>query len=89
MPIYNCPFKSTRQYTTEGETQYKYKRINCNSERNSVNIASSHIGHEVSEVGQRQMKINFFRINILSYLWQKVDGPGFALGETLLGTRKV
>ena len=78
-----------RQYTTEGETQYKYNRINCNSERNSVNIMSSHIGHEVSEVGQRQMKMNLLPINILSYLWQKVDRPGFALGETLLGTHKV
>ena len=27
--------------------------------------------------------------NFLSFLWQKVDGPGFALGETLFGTHKV
>ena len=25
----------------------------------------------------------------LSFLWQKVNGPGFALGETLLGPHKV
>ena len=27
--------------------------------------------------------------NFQSFLWQKVDGPGFALGETLLGDHKV
>ena len=26
---------------------------------------------------------------ILSFLWQKVNGPGFALGNTLLGAHKV
>ena len=27
--------------------------------------------------------------NIRSFYWQKVNGPGFALGWTLLGTHKV
>ena len=27
--------------------------------------------------------------NFQSFLWQKVNGPGFALGWTLLGTHKV
>ena len=32
---------------------------------------------------------DFLTENFLSFLWQKVNGLGFALGETLWGTHKV
>ena len=30
-----------------------------------------------------------FHLKILSFFSQKVNGPGFALGETILGTQKI
>ena len=71
----------------KGETQYKYNRINCNSERNSVNIVSSHIGHEVSKVGQRQMQMNFFthkypKLFVAKSRWTRIHLRGDTFGDS-------
>ena len=71
----------------KGEMQYKYNRINCNSKRNSVNIVSSHIGHEVSEEGQRKLQLNFVthkypKLFVAKSQWTRIRLRGDTCGDS-------